>query len=94
MPKDFGFLVLVFIAVSGFSFFSIWFSVFAKKYERFFGFVIRCAFWVFLFCPIWLPVFLRFELQLISNRVLFIYLFNLYLTTVQFISNIKKYMYN
>ena len=27
----------------------------------------------FLFCPIWVPVFLRFERQLISNSVLFIY---------------------
>ena len=30
MPKDFGFSVLVFIAVCGFSFFGIWFSVFVE----------------------------------------------------------------
>ena len=35
MPKDFGFSVLVFIAVSGFSFFSIWFSVFVKNTSGF-----------------------------------------------------------
>ena len=68
MLKDFGFSVLVFIAVCEV-------FVFCRKYERFFGFVIQCAFWVFLFYPIWVPVSLRFERQLISNRVLFIYLF-------------------
>ena len=31
MPKDFGVSVLVFIAVCGFSFFSIWFSVFVEN---------------------------------------------------------------
>ena len=74
MPKDFGFLVLVFIAVCGFFVSEHLVFGFRKKYERFFGFVIRCGFWVFLFCPIWVPVFLRFERQLISNIVLFIYL--------------------
>ena len=74
MPKDFGFSVLVFIAVCGFLDFLHLVSGFRKKYEQFFGFVIRCAFWVFLFCPIWVSVFLRFERQLISNIVLFIYL--------------------
>ena len=67
MPKDFGFSVLVFIAVCGF--FVFWHLVFGfrRNYYRFFGFVIRYGFWVFLFCPIWVLVSLRFERQLISN---------------------------
>ena len=32
-----------------FPFFSIWFSVFTKKYQRVFGFDIRCGFRFFLF---------------------------------------------
>ena len=71
MPKDFGFSVFVFIAVCRFFvFYHLVFS-FRKKYERFFGFVIRCAFWVFLFCPIWDPVFLRFEWQFKTRAALF-----------------------
>ena len=35
MPKDFGFSVLVFIAVCGFFVSSIWFSVFAKNTSGF-----------------------------------------------------------
>ena len=35
MPKDFGFSVLVFIAVCGFFVFSIWFSVFVKNTSGF-----------------------------------------------------------
>ena len=39
-----------------FSFFLLLVFGFRRKYERFFGFVIQCAFWVFLFCPISVPV--------------------------------------
>ena len=35
MPKNFGFSVSLFIAVCGFSPFSIWFSVFAKNTNGF-----------------------------------------------------------
>ena len=44
-----------------FSFFSIWFSVFVKNTQRFFGFGTQCAFWFlpifFLFGPIWVYSF-------------------------------------
>ena len=59
--KDAGFSVLVFNAVCGFSFFSIWFSVFVKKYWRFFGFGNQCGFWFFLFFfPIWTYLGIQF----------------------------------
>ena len=48
----------MFIAVCGFFVFRIWFSVFVEN---------TSGFSVFLFCPIWVPVSLRFEWQLISN---------------------------
>ena len=35
VPKDLGFSILVFITVCRFSFFSIWFSVFAKNTNGF-----------------------------------------------------------
>ena len=44
--------VLVFIAVCGFFVFQHLFFAFRRSYLRFFGFVMRCGFWVFLFCPI------------------------------------------
>ena len=52
VPKDFGFSVLVFIAVCGSFFFQHLVFGFRRSYLRFFGFVMRCGFWVFLFCPI------------------------------------------
>ena len=37
-----------------FSFFSIWFSVFVKNTQRFFGFGTQCVFWFLpIFFPIW-----------------------------------------
>ena len=56
VSKDAGFSVLVFNAVCGFSFFSIWFSVFVKKYWRFFGFGNQCGFWFFLFFFLFDPI--------------------------------------
>ena len=59
-----------------FSFFSIWFSVFVENLS---GFSVLLSDVLFRFSYfvlyIWVPVSLRFERQLISTRVLFIYLF-------------------
>ena len=52
VPKDFGFSVLVFIAVCRFFVYQHLVFGFRRSYLRFFGFVMRCGFWVFLFCPI------------------------------------------
>ena len=71
MPKDFGFgvhcgLRVFRVLASDFRF--------SQEIRAVFRFCYPMCFLVFLFCPIWVPVFLRFEQQLISNRVLFIYL--------------------
>ena len=58
MQKDFGFLVLVFIAVSGFSFFSIWFSVFAKNTSGFSVLLSDVLFGFFFFVPFGFRFFL------------------------------------
>ena len=55
MPKDFGFSVLVFIAVCRFSLFSIWFSVFVKNTSGFSVLVSDVGFG-FSYRPIWVPV--------------------------------------
>ena len=44
---------------AGFSFFSIWFSVFVKNTSGFSVLLSDALFGFFLFCPIWVPVFLR-----------------------------------
>ena len=49
MPKNFGFSVLVFIAVCGFSVFQHLVFAFREKYQRVFGFDNRCGFRFFLF---------------------------------------------
>ena len=54
-PKDFAFLVLVLIAVCGFSLFRIWFSVFVKNTSGFSVLVSDVGFG-FSYCPIWVPV--------------------------------------
>ena len=83
MPKDFGFSVLVFIAVCGCFVFCFWFSVFVENTSGFSVLLSNGLFGFSYFVLFGFP-FLRFERQLISNRV-----FNLYLTTVQFISHIE-----
>ena len=66
-----------------FSFFCFWFSVFVENTSGFSVLLSNVLFGFSYFVLYGFP-FLRFERQLISNRV-----FNLYLTTVQFISHIK-----
>ena len=65
VAKDFGFSVLVVIAVCGFFVFQHLVFGFREKYQRFFGFGTRCGFSYFVL--FWVPVSVRFEQHLISN---------------------------
>ena len=72
VPKNFGFSVLVFIAVCGYTYFQHLVFGFLEKYQRVFGFDIRCSFRIWYpmrfsispIWPFWVPVSLRSERQL------------------------------
>ena len=61
---------------AGFSFFSIWFSVFVKNTSSF-SVLLSDVLFGFSILSYLGPAFLIFERQLISNRVLFIYLISI-----------------
>ena len=50
--------------LADFSFFSIWFSVFVKNTQRFFGFGTQCVFWFLpIFFPVWTYLGIQFSMR-------------------------------